>query len=181
LAPVDREAPPPGFHGGDHPRRRQLGAVECEARRHGAADQCPCAPGLGGPPRVRGHNRLGYLPGGQIVAQDDVMCRRIGGVDAQDQRAARIVVPDLGPIHPVPVRTLARREQVVDGTARAPAAVAGVVAPRLRIPATLRMRAEAEQIDDGVHGVFDAVSVVADAPRPAHCGDGVTPPTRGRT
>jgi hypothetical protein len=31
---------------------------------------------------------------------------------------------------------------------------------------------QAEQIDDAVHGVFHVVSVVADTPRRAHCGDG---------
>jgi hypothetical protein len=65
-------------------------------------------------------------------------------------------VPDLGRIHTVPVRTLAGREQVVDGAARTPSAVAAVVAPLLGIPAALRVGAQAEQVDDGVRGLFHA-------------------------
>src|SRR5437868_3865295 len=69
--------------------------------------------------------------------------------DGQCQRTAGVVVPGLGGIDAVPVRTLTARQQEIDRR-RSSAAVALVahIAKRLAKMAALRMRLELESRDD---------------------------------
>src|SRR5512147_2143465 len=67
----------------------------------------------------------------------------------QGERAAGVVVPDLGGIDAMPVRALAARQQEVDrGRRRAAIAAISRIAKRLAKMATLRMRLEIEPRDD---------------------------------
>src|SRR6185436_18411265 len=68
--------------------------------------------------------------------------------DRQLERVAGRPLPDLGGVHRVPVRPLARRQQVEDGApGRSSAAGRRRRPPRLDVPAALGMGAHAERVD----------------------------------
>src|SRR6516165_11319802 len=116
---------------------------ELERRRDRASDQRPVAGGLGALPGGCRHDRLWPLARGKIgpelhrVLAATLMC------DLEIERAAGIVVPDLGGIDSMPVRAVAARQEVVDrGGTRAAARVAVRVAKRLAIVTAFGMRPE---------------------------------------
>ena len=134
---------------------RELEALEFETRRDRAAHQRPVAEAFGCLPDMRRHHRLRAFAGREIGAERDALDRTVAARgDLEPQRAAGVVVPDLGGVDPVPVRALAARQQKIDrgrvrrGRSRA------CVAMRLREVTALGMRLEAQQPDDLGGGVM---------------------------
>src|SRR5689334_8929839 len=81
----------------------QLKRREVETRRDGAADQRPRAETARRLPRMRRHDCLRPLAGGEVGAEAQGLSWT-DACDRQFERGARIVVPDLGGIDAVPVR-----------------------------------------------------------------------------
>ena len=96
-------------------RRRHLEAANSKSRRDRAADQRPVAEAFRRLPVARRHDALRPL-----ARRDDRRRASCGGSrprssgHLEHQRRARIVVPDLDRIDPMPVRALAAREQEID-------------------------------------------------------------------
>jgi len=88
-----------------------------------------------------------------LAAQADATGVLVG--DPQLERPSRVVMPDLGRIHPVPPALFAGPQQEVDGRAARPGALGHLGSPCLRVPAAFGVRLESEQGDHGlgiVHG-----------------------------
>jgi hypothetical protein len=96
--------------------RRQLEAFEPEARYDRAADERPGAERPGGLPPAVGHDDLRSLAVPEVRAEDPCLdlsiCR---SSEAQLERIARVEMPRLGRVDPMPVGQLAGPEQVIDG------------------------------------------------------------------
>ena len=90
--------------------------------------------------------------GAETVGRGVVPVRRHG----QHERRARVEMPDLGGVDPVPFRHVADAEEVVDRRrGRAPRAVPALVPERLAVEAALRMGLEVEPADDLVGAEAD--------------------------
>src|ERR1700744_78705 len=94
--------------------RRHLEAGKLEARRHGAAGQGPGAEAGGALPEVGGHHHLRLLAEAEVGAQHGAFGpTAVRRGDVEVERLSGVEMPDLDRIgHPVPVRALARLEQV---------------------------------------------------------------------
>ena len=158
----------------------QLEGIEGERRRHRAADEDGAVDRSSRLPGPGRDDRLGPLAGGEVGAEHDLGHRSIvGGGDRQEERAARVVVPDLGRVDPVPVRRLVGAEQEVDGGAAAASTALGPVPPGLGELAALGMRFEAESVDGGVGIEWRAGHGASlSAPRRPGSGGGVEPMDR---
>ncbi len=100
-------------------RRRQREPVEGKAGADGAAHERPARPGPRGLPVIPRHDDLRRLTAGEVGAEDVILRRpRLGCGQRQDQGPARVEMPDLGRIDPVPMARLARLQQEVDAGAR---------------------------------------------------------------
>jgi hypothetical protein len=129
--------------------RRKLEAVECKARRDGAAEKRPFAEGFGGLPGMRRNHRLRRFAGGKIgaEAQPDYGTARLG--DGEFERRAGIPMPDLGGVDAMPMRALAAREQEIDRSREGAGAVAfSLVAEGLAEMSALGIRLQSQETDD---------------------------------
>jgi hypothetical protein len=127
----------------------KLKAGELETRRDRAAAERPLAKACGGLPGAGANDRLRPFACREIRPERDALDWRpflLG--DLEQQRRARIVVPDLGCIDPMPVRALVARQQKIDRRRRRAAARYGAVVTKrfAKMPA-LRMRLECKQVD----------------------------------
>ena len=94
-------------------------------------------------------DRLDDRPAGHVRPEPVHRDRTIAlGPDAELERVAGGGLPDLVGIDAMPVRSLARREQVEDRAGRRPRPADRLRPPRLDVPATLRMRPHPERGDD---------------------------------
>ena len=152
---LTRSRPAGGGALGRHGSRRRLPALgreaeplELERRRDDAADQRPCAERARRLPGTRGDDDLRDLAAGHVAAEPMDGHPIALRPDRQLQRVAGRPLPDLGRVHDVPMRPLARGEQVQDrAAARPPAAGRLRRSPRLDVPAALGVRAHAEGVD----------------------------------
>ena len=134
-------------------RGRELEALEPEPGRHRAPHEGPGPGRLGRLPGTVGDDALGPWPAARSGPSIDLAsAAAVAVLHRQPQRVAGVEVPDLGGVHAVPVRALAGGEQVVDGGAAGPAAVARIVAPGLGVPPALGMGLQPESGDDVVGG-----------------------------
>src|SRR5262249_20800264 len=110
----------------------------------------PVAGGLGALPGLRRHDRLRPLARGEVGPElHRVRRAAFGNGNLQDECAARVMVPDLHRINPVPMRALAAGEQKIDrGRAGAALAIAALIAKHLAIIAAFRVRSQLETRDD---------------------------------
>ena len=131
LSGIDRRLPT---------SRRELEPRELEGGRHDAADQRPGTQWTSRLPCTGGHDRLDDRAGHDIATEVMNGDRRLTlGPDPQLKRIARRVLPDLVGIDPMPVRSLAGRQQVDDRAAAGTHAFRRGSPPRLGIPATFRV------------------------------------------
>ena len=139
-------------HGAAHPGlpslRRQFEFRKFKSRRDGASSQRPVAGAFGGLPRMRWHDRLRHLAGGEIRTEPDaVLAVAIG--DLQLKRAAGVIMPDLRRIDAVPMRPFMARQQEIDrGRQRTSVGAAARIAKGLAIVAAFRMRLQLKPRDD---------------------------------
>src|SRR5262245_49763156 len=95
--------------------RGELETGEFETRGDGAADQRPVAEAFGRLPGTGRNNRLWPFAGREISPERDALDRPSRTRrDFERKRRARIIVPDLGGIDPMPMRALATRQQEID-------------------------------------------------------------------
>ena len=91
--------------------RRHLERCKVKSRRDRAAHQCPRAEAFGSLPVVGRHDALRPLAHRDVGAELHAADRAAGSSHLQHQRRTRVVVPDLGRIDAMPVRSLALRQQ----------------------------------------------------------------------
>src|SRR5215510_8478830 len=137
--------------------RGKLETLKFKTRGDRAADQRPVAEAFGGLPGIGGNNGLRPFAGGEIGPERNALDRRsLASRDRERKRCACVVVPDLGRVDPMPVRTLAARQQEVD-RGRGGAVTCDRVAEGFAEMSAFRMRLEREQADHvgcgkGLHG-----------------------------
>src|SRR5262245_14344844 len=137
--------------------RGKLEALEFETRGDRAADQRPVAEAFGRLPGTGRNNGLWPFAGGEIGSERYALNRRsLANRDRERKRRACVVVPDLGRVDPMPVRTLAARQQKID-RGRGGAGACDCVAEGFAEMPPFRVRLEREQADHvgsgkGLHG-----------------------------
>src|SRR5215831_14777717 len=133
----------------------QLETRDVEAWRHRAADERPGSEALGALPDAGRHHCLWALTGEEVGPEPQLVAARqasrVG--NGQGQRRARMPVPRLSGIDPVPARQLAANKQEIDGGGgRAARGVGGAIAEGLAKVTALGMGAEAEEANDLLGG-----------------------------
>ena len=128
--------------------RRHLERCKLKSRRDRAAHQCPRAEAFGSLPVAGRHDTLRPLAHRDVRADLHAADRAAGSRHLQHQRRTRVVVPDLGRIDAMPVRSLALRQQEIDrGGSGAAVRIGARVAKRLAEMPAFRMRLQIEQAD----------------------------------
>src|SRR5207237_10618348 len=107
-----------------------------EARRDGAADQCPGAKAFGGLPAISGHHYLRPLGGFEVGPEDIFVDDSALMAEAEPERGTRVPVPDLGGIDAMPGRIVASLQQIIDRSRKVARAIGSFVGKRLPVPAT---------------------------------------------
>lgn len=118
---------------------RHFEGGEVEAGCDGATDERPLTKRSGGLPPAGGNDLLRPFSAEQVGTEPGLRSGPAGLGNAELERGAGVVVPDLGGIvDPVPMRPVAAFEKVVDGRRVATRATIGI-AERLPVPTAFRM------------------------------------------